>query len=191
MEADWEIELGGDAPVIDACWPGFVDLRQFPNRIAELPELSQLPALAATLLRLNDMRASPVWTSKCDVWPVADFDPLELDAPPEAARCAVACYIDLLPRSYQQWPIAKLAIAACETLCARLHSIPLSSCRVDLIIRRAFIKADLQDLGITAYLTACGLDERTVSVHLAAALAVFADSVLPTHTVPLAASKLQ
>lgn len=191
MEADWEIELGGDAPVINACWPGFVDLRQFPNRIVELPEISLLPALSATLLRLNDVHVSPVWTSKCDVWLVADFDPLELDAPPEAARYAVACYIDLLPRSDQQWPIPQLAIAASETLCARLHSAPLSSCRADLIIRRAFITPELQDLGITAYLTACGPDERTAFAQLAAALAAFADSVLPTHTVPLAASKLQ
>ena len=27
MEADWEVEIGGGAPVIDALWPGFVDLR--------------------------------------------------------------------------------------------------------------------------------------------------------------------
>ena len=26
MEADWELEIGGDAPVIEADWPGFVDL---------------------------------------------------------------------------------------------------------------------------------------------------------------------
>jgi hypothetical protein len=30
MEADWEFEVGGDAPVIDALWPGFVDLRLSP-----------------------------------------------------------------------------------------------------------------------------------------------------------------
>lgn len=191
MEADWEIELGGDAPVIDACWPGFVDLRQFPNRIAELPELSQLPALSATLLRLNDVHSSPVWTSKCDVWPVADFDSIELDATPEAARYAVACYIDLLPRSDQQWTLPEMAVAACETFCARLHSVPLTRCRADFIVRRAFITPDLQDLGITAYLTACGAGERAAFAQLAAALAAFADSVFPTHAVPLAASKLQ
>jgi len=37
MEADWEFEVGPDtaglaAPVIDACWPGFVDLRHNPER---------------------------------------------------------------------------------------------------------------------------------------------------------------
>ncbi len=32
MEADWEFEVGGDAPVIEAHWPGFVDLRQNPEQ---------------------------------------------------------------------------------------------------------------------------------------------------------------
>ena len=35
MEADWEFEVGGDAPVIDACWPGFVDLRRIPGAARE------------------------------------------------------------------------------------------------------------------------------------------------------------
>ena len=38
MEADWEIEIGGDAPVIEAHWFGFVDLRIEPSRANELPE---------------------------------------------------------------------------------------------------------------------------------------------------------
>jgi hypothetical protein len=36
LEADWEFEVGGDAPVIDALWPGFVDLR-LPSR----PEIAR------------------------------------------------------------------------------------------------------------------------------------------------------
>ena len=35
MEADWEFEVGGDAPVIEARWPGFVDLRRNPERAME------------------------------------------------------------------------------------------------------------------------------------------------------------
>ena len=31
MEADWEFEVGGDAPVIEALWAGFVDLRSQPD----------------------------------------------------------------------------------------------------------------------------------------------------------------
>jgi len=68
MEADWEVEIGGGAPIIDACWDGLVHLQTAPERAAELPEAADLPRLAEALVRLNAPR-SPVWTSKCDVWP--------------------------------------------------------------------------------------------------------------------------
>ena len=38
MEADWEMEIGGSAPVIDAFWAGFEDLRRSPERAGALPE---------------------------------------------------------------------------------------------------------------------------------------------------------
>ena len=46
MEADWEVEIGGDAPVIDACWEGFVDLRRAPERAGAVAGSAELPALA-------------------------------------------------------------------------------------------------------------------------------------------------
>ena len=102
MEADWEIEIGGHAPVIDACWEGFVDLRHAPGRAAELSEARDLPALADALARLNGP-SSPLWTSKCDVWRPESFDPDELDAPGRTGENAIACYIDLLPHSHRPW----------------------------------------------------------------------------------------
>ena len=109
MEADWEVEIGGGAPIIDVCWDGFVDLRfdprtrlgAFLKQAQDLPESANLPTLAEALVRLNGSR-SPVWTSKCDVWPVldaADIDAGELDAPQEDAIVAWACYIDLVPHN--------------------------------------------------------------------------------------------
>ena len=46
MEADWEVEIGGDAPVIEAQWPGLVDLRANPERICEIAEASAFPPLS-------------------------------------------------------------------------------------------------------------------------------------------------
>ena len=40
MEADYEVEAGGEAPVIEALWPGFVDLRLQPERIGEIQEVA-------------------------------------------------------------------------------------------------------------------------------------------------------
>jgi len=191
MEADWEFEIGGDAPVIDACWPGFVDLRWPPKSGTEagalagdLAESAHLPGLAIALERLNSCH-SPVWTSKCDFWPAlqpADFDADELDAP--AGNCAhvLGCYIDLLPKGERQWALADMAAAACGRWCEQLHTVPLRCCRVDLIIRRAVIAPDLAATGITTYFTACGRSTAEASQTLEAALTTFADTLCPDST---------
>ena len=177
MEADWEVEIGGQAPVIQAHWTGFIDLRLAPQRARQLPEAAQLPALADTLLRLNSS-SSPVWTSKCDVWHPDTFDPDELDATPGERNCAIACYIDLLPRGDQPWPDPMHAVAACKTLCACLRVVDLRRCRADLIVRQASIAPGKLDLGVTAYFTACGSTQGEATPTLASALRIFVDAVL-------------
>ena len=179
MEADWEVELGGDAPIIDAFWPGFIDLQKLPNRVSEIAEIRQLPALGKLLLRLNDAQTSPVWTAKCDVWIVEAFDPDELDAPTGSAEHALACYIDLLPRSDQQWSFPAKAVADCKALCAHLRSVALRCCRADFIVRGAFLTPGTSDLGITAYLTACGAAPNLAASALSAAAHALADALAP------------
>jgi hypothetical protein len=189
MEADWEVEIGGDAPIIDACWDGFVDLRFDPRvrleayliRAQGLAESANVVGLAEALVQLNGRR-SPVWTAKCDVWPVPDGDALdagELDAPWDEAAHAWACYVDLLPKSDQQWITAEMALRWCKTWCERLQAIPLTHCRVDLIVRRAMITPDLMDHGITAYLTACGPSSESANAALGRTLATFAHTISP------------
>jgi hypothetical protein len=185
MEADWEFVVGGDAPVIDACWPGFVDLRHAPERAWELAEAAQLAALAATLAKLN-APASPVWTAKCDYWPrleVGEFDPDELDAPTGCADVALGCYIDLLLSGGQQWALPEQAEGWCKRICVLLRAMPLHCCRVDLVIRRAFVTPQLTGLGVTAYLTACGASSAEAESTLDAALARFADALCSHSTI--------
>lgn len=191
MDADWEVEIGGGAPVIDASWPGRIDLQSFPDRVSGVRETDQLPGLAELLVRLNQPSASPVSTSKCDVWPVDVFDPDELDAPRELAQKAVASYIDLLPRSDQQWNSLAKTVDDCKALCARMHAIPLRGCRVDLIIRRAIISPELIDLGITAYVTACGTTTEDANYKLSSALRALTGALVPTGAVPQSGTQLQ
>jgi hypothetical protein len=179
MEADWEFEVGGEAPVIDAHWPGFVDLQRAPEQTHLLPESAEHPGLANALAKLN-AADSPVWTSKCDVWPVVDsteFDVDELDASPDLATHAMACYIDILPESHQRWPSPEMACTACKQIGTVLHALFLRSCRVDLIIRRAVITPDVDDFGITVYLTACGASQEHAARALQDALCVFANAL--------------
>ena len=188
MEADWEVELGGESPVIEARGPGFVDLRLHPEHASRLPEAAALPALAQALEVLNSA-ASPIWTSKCDLWPVlgsgspdsdpADFDPDELDASPGCAAHAMGGYIDLLHRNERKWDSHAAAAADCKHLCSLLHAIPLRCCRVDLVVRQAILSSAsaataLMSLGITAYFTACGPSHAEATGTFQSALAEFA-----------------
>ncbi|MFZ0745017.1 MAG: hypothetical protein WAM85_11465 [Terracidiphilus sp.] len=190
MEADWEVEVGGESPVIEAQWPGFVDIEHTPQSAWLLPEAAKLPALAGTLAKLN-AAVSPVWTSKSDVWPVTEFDPDELDAPADAARCATACYIDILPRSDQMWPTLALTAQWCKSICTCIRPVPLRCCRADFVVRQAVLVPERTDLGITAYLTACGQTPANAAEVLTAALAVLSDSILLRSPAESAASKLQ
>ena len=184
MEADWEIEIGPGAPVIDAHWSGFVDLQQTPELARQLPEAVWLRGLDNALVLLNGAH-SRVWTAKCDVWPLnaGEFDADEMGAPSEDAAFGQGCYIDLLSRSGQQWSVPAMAISWCKDTCGLLHTIPLSCCRVDLIIRSAAISPDRMNIGITAYLTSCGPTAEDANQVLQAALGRFADALCGRSTI--------
>lgn len=179
MEADWEFEVGGDAPVIEAIWSGFVDLRRDPERAADLAEAVMLPGLAAALKSLN-AASSPVWTSKCDVYPnlaAAEFDADELDAGEQESACAAACFIDLLPAIESAWLTPELASSTCMRICRELSPVELRRCRLDLVIRRASIVPERMELGVTSYLTACGRTAEEAKAMLAQALESFVRAV--------------
>ncbi len=189
MEADWEVEMGAGAPVLDACWPGFIDLRVNPDAAGVLPEVQEFPVLGRALIRLNAAQ-SPVWTAKCDVWRLTTYDPDELDAPHNQADRALSCYIDLFACNARDWPSPDQTIAWCKGLCALLGRIPLRSCRVDLVVRNAILPHEQAGCGVTAYLAAAGSDAAQASLKLDEALVAFVDTILFA-SASEAASKLQ
>jgi hypothetical protein len=185
MDADWDVEIGGDAPVIETDWAGFIDLSAQPERISDIAEAGTFLPLADLLSALN-RRSSQVWTSKCDVW--------------EPKSSALACYIDLLPREgkvFAQWQQAEFF---CREIVARLNGadcterIPDRSiegdmqsspaCSIALVIRQA-IAGQLVGFGITAYLSAIAESSAEATEALASTLAAFADTLLST-TLPMA-----
>lgn len=175
MEADWEFEIAPDAPVIDAAWQGYVDLRSEPERVREISEASGLPELAAALLRLNAVGSS-VRTAKCDVWEPGPIDADEFDATTDAAACALACYIDLLPAD-ADWATLDLVADWCRGHCAYLRARAIRQCRVDLVIRRAALASDQTGIGITAYIAACGAKPDGATAALGQALDAFVETV--------------
>src|SRR5271154_5073988 len=96
MLAEWSAECAPDDPVLVVPWSDpanpsihFVDLRENPYDLDHLPEAEHFPALMHALRALNAAR-SPVFTAKCDAWPLdaeqlndlsANLDVLADDAP--------------------------------------------------------------------------------------------------------------
>jgi hypothetical protein len=154
MEADWELEIGGDAPVIEGHWSGFIDLRSHPEKVSEISECQDLPGLTGALLTCNGVD-SPVWTSKTDVFLPERVDRHEMNAHENESSAAIACYIDLLPRVRGAWGDTQRAEEFCRRLCACLAARPIRCCRVDVVVRTAIVGEDTE-LGVTAYVTACG-----------------------------------
>jgi hypothetical protein len=196
MDADWEVEIGGGAPVIEALWPGFVDLRRTPERLGEIVEAANFPALA-DLLRALNATGSPLWTAKCDLW---ETEPGELATTESACDAeaavageqsfALACYVDLLPvegQVFAQWTGAE---SFCRRWVDRLGALPLADCRVDLVVRQAIAGA-VEGFGITAYVGGTGRGRSAAAEALSAAMVAFANAIPAWTGSATAAAKLQ
>jgi hypothetical protein len=209
MEADWEFEVGGgatsseaatsdpstpeasisEAPIIDARWPGLVDLRRHPERIGEIQEAAAFPPLAALLEALNGAN-SPLWTAKCDLWKPEAAELAGLASASVLPPAALACYVDLLPLSGEVFAQPRQAEAYCREWVSRLAPVRLLDCCVDLVIRQA-VAGEAEGFGVTAYLSALGADKSAAAAALAAVLSAFANTI-PEFAVPATpASKLQ
>lgn len=164
--------------MIEALWPGFVDLRAEPARARELSECHRFPILAEALIRLNAPNSS-VWTSKVDVFVPEQIDPDELDAARDHAQSALACYIDCLPRNELACRELNEVESLCGQICDRLRTMVLRNCRVDLVIRGALISEERTGFGVTAYLTACGKNPDEAGVRLSECLEVFVKVLVP------------
>jgi len=179
MEADFEVQIGGGAPVIEALWPGFVDLRRSPERVYEISEAAAIPALAHALLVLNDLDA-PLWTAKCDVWDPhaaeSGASETERSALPEHHHAALACYIDLLPRASLVFANWKDAENFCRRWVSRLDAEEprgaTHNATVDLVVRQA-LAGEVEGFGITAYLGVVADYRAGAEDALAAALQQF------------------
>jgi hypothetical protein len=121
MVADWSVECSAEDPVLVVPWKhegqaaeagelaaqnasDFVDLRENPYDLDQIPEADQHPPLMQALRALNAPR-SAVFTAKCDAW-MLDADELgELrdrldigESGYETAAAGFASYIDLVWR---------------------------------------------------------------------------------------------
>lgn len=170
MEADWSAEVGLDLPRIVVPWNGFVDLRQDPQLASSLIEVASCSILAESLLRLNQ-RHSPVFTSKCDHWLLAedDIDPLEFNAETKNAERGIACYIDIIAhnpalftsfQNHEWW----VRLATSE-----IRQTELAQARVEWVIRASDVDAR-NGFAITLYVATSGASQSAAQAVFQSAL---------------------
>jgi hypothetical protein len=185
MLAEWSAECTPDDPVLVVPWSDpdstahFVDLRENPYDLDHLPEAEQHPPLMQALRALNAGR-SPVFTAKCDAWPLSPEEVehlaltlyLEAPDPPSLHTSGFASYIDLIPRDRALF----LSFHQQEQLLSRLsrRAAPLEHPDVllDCVLRPALVDltGPQEGFAISLYLKALGPDHETAWNRWAAAL---------------------
>jgi hypothetical protein len=184
MLSEWSVECSADDPVVVVPWSDpsdstgnrrFIDLRENPYDLDHLPEAERYPPLMHALRALNAAR-SPVFTAKCDAWPLdaEELDGLRvnLDVLAEEAAAGFGSYIDILWRERSLFASFHLQ----EQMLHRLtrHAAPLEHpyALLDCIIRPAMVDltGPQEGFAISLYVKAAGHDAPSAEANWASAL---------------------
>ncbi len=171
MLSEWSAECGADDPVLVVPWQSpdgplrWVDLRDNPDALDAIAEADEYPALLACLRALNGTR-SPVFTAKCDAWPM-DLEELEtlraeLMVDEEVAQAGFTSYIDLLWRDRATF-LSRHRMEGVLYRIDRLASeLPHSLAALECVLRPAVVDLDggavAEGFAITMYVKAAGVD---------------------------------
>jgi hypothetical protein len=184
MLSEWSAECSADDPVLVVPWSDpsdstgnrrFIDLRENPYDLDHLPEAEHYPALMHALRALNAAR-SPVFTAKCDAWPLEadELDALHvnLDIGADEAPAGFGSYIDILWRERSLFASFHMQ----EQMLHRLtrHAAPLEHpyAMLDCIIRPAMVDlaGPQEGFATSLYVKAAGHDVQAAEANWASAL---------------------
>lgn len=191
MLAEWSVECAPEDPVLVVPWSEdvyliphapnarsplrFVDLRENPYDLDHLPEAEQFPPLMHALRALNATR-SPVFTAKCDAWPL-DSDELEhlrlnLDVCPDDTPAGFTSYIDILLRERSLFTSFHQNEQFLHRLARRAEPLDHPYAQLDCIVRPALVDltGPQEGFAISLYIKALGPDSLSASENWAAAL---------------------
>jgi hypothetical protein len=184
MLSEWSAECSADDPVVVVPWSDpsdstgnrrFIDLRENPYDLDHLPEAERYPPLMHALRALNAAR-SPVFTAKCDAWPLdaeeLDVLRVNLDVLAEEAAAGFGSYIDILWRERSIFASFHLQ----EQMLHRLtrHAAPLEHpyALLDCIIRPAMVDltGPQEGFAVSLFVKAAGHDAPSAEANWASAL---------------------
>jgi hypothetical protein len=169
MRGEWSVECAAEDPVLVVPWKdpegkcAFVDLRSNPYDFDHIPEAEQYPPLMQALRALNATR-SPVFTAKCDAWPL-DPESLgavleDLDTDRAAASAGFASYIDLVARDRQRFTSFHQQEQLLRRLTRLAGAVEQDSALLDCVLRPALVDfgTPQQGFAISLYVKAVGID---------------------------------
>jgi hypothetical protein len=183
MVSEWSVECSADDAVLVVPWSDpsnadrrFIDLRENPYDLDHLPEAEQYPALMHALRALNASR-SPVFTAKCDAWPLDDADELdrlrlELDHLADETPAGFTSYIDILWRERSIFASFHQHEQLLHRLDRRAAPLDHPYAMLDCVLRPALvdITGPQEGFAISLYVKALGHDAETAEENWAAAL---------------------
>ena len=183
MLAEWSAECASDDPVLVVPWkdPGgkmaFVDLRASPRDFDAVAEAEQHPPLMQALRALNASR-SPVFTAKCDAWPL-DSEGLQqlqlnLDERPADASFGFASYIDLVWRERSLFSSFHRQEQVLRRLTRLAAPLDRPSAMLDCVLRPALLDLEggpREGFAVSLYVKALGSTPLSAWKEWAAALA--------------------
>lgn len=139
MQADFSVELGGDAPALEIPWRSsdphvrYYDLKKHPELVQKIPEAAVYPELGAFLSRINASEF-PLATAKCDAWLSSEIFPEE----EIFGDRKFVSYVDLVfVDESERCSFAKHEAFAQE-LCRLLSQAPEIAATVELVIRHCY-----------------------------------------------------
>jgi hypothetical protein len=167
MQADYEIELGPDAPALEVPWRSpegsvrYFDLRERPELLLEISEAAANPELARFLSAVNSSR-SHFQSAKCDSWLSDEIS--EAEAVYES-KWKFASYVDLIFADPSAQADLERHRTTTSELAKLLSKAPEVSAAADFIVRRCYfhrtpeLETSEDGYCITFYLSGYGDDE--------------------------------
>lgn len=139
MQADFSVELGGDAPALEIPWRSddpqarYYDLKKHPDLVQKIPEAVSYPELGSLLSRIN-ATGFPLATAKCDAWTSSEVAPEE----EIFGDRKFVSYIDLIFVDERDRCSFEKHEAFAKELCRLLGYAPEIAATVELVIRHCY-----------------------------------------------------